>query len=308
MNRVAGIGPRQAGMDHDLYAPSPIVARPPTAFGGRNVAAYLVLHLEHWELAPPEGALRDSRFKGEFGTYQPEYRNWSTRAYGNRVGFYRIAALLDDLGIAPTVALGAAMVQTHPEIVAEVLRRGWEIAAHGFSANRMVTSRMSEAEERGFLRECRDTVARAIGHSPKGWLSQDFGTTPRTTQLLHEMGFEYTLDWSNDDQPYWQRAGGQDKALIAMPGPAELDDVQTIILRKLSPQGFVRLVGDAMDGALSLAHGQAFAIGIHPWVLGTPHRVRYLREMLESLRSRNDIHLTTAGALADHFRNLTKDS
>ena len=308
MNPVAGIAPRRPGMDHAFYPASPIVQRPPLDFGGKRIAVYLVLQLEHWELSPPEGSLRDPRFKGEFGSFAPEFRTWSTRAYGNRIGVYRILSLLDALGLTPTVALGAAVAQVHPELVDAVVRRGWEIAAHGFSANRMISARMSEPEERAFIARCRDIVAQATGCAPRGWLSQDFGITPRTTGLLHQLGFGYTLDWCNDDQPYWQRAGNEARALVALPAPTELDDVQTLALRRIPPAHFVRMVRDALDGAAALPHARAFAIGIHPWLLGTPHRFRYLRETLELLRERDDIHLTTAGALAELFRNLSKDS
>jgi hypothetical protein len=41
-------------------------------------------------------------------------------------------------------------------------------------------------------------------------------------------------------------------------------------------------------------------IGIHPWLLGAPHRVRYLRESLHDLASRPGLHVATAGALAVH--------
>jgi len=307
MSKVAGIASRHPGMDHALYPASPIVKRPHLDFGGKRIAVYLVLQLEHWELSPPEGSLRDPRFKGEFGTYSPEYRTWSTRAYGNRMGIYRILDLLDRMGLAPTVALGAAVTQVYPELVNEIVRRNWEVAAHGFSANRMMSTRMNGGDELTFITRCRDIVADATGRMPRGWLSQDFGITPHTTSLLHRLGFSYTLDWSNDDQPYWQQANGEPEGLVALPAPAELDDVQTIALRRLPPQHFVRLVRDALDGAASLPHARAFAIGIHPWLLGTPHRFRYLRETLELLRGRDDIHLTTAGALADDFQNLPKD-
>jgi len=307
MTHAAGMAPRGPGMDHALYPFSPIGRRRALDFGGKRIAVYVVLQLEHWELTPPEGSLRDPRFKGEFGAFAPEFRAWSSRAYGNRVGVYRILDLLDGLGLAPTVALGAAVVQCHPELVREVVRRGWEVAAHGFSANRMISSRMDEQQELDFITACRDIVAGATGVMPQGWLSQDFGITPRTTGLLHRLGFRWTLDWSNDDQPYWQQAPGEPHALVAMPAPSELDDVQTIALRRIAPERFVRMVGDALDGAAALDQASAFAIGIHPWLLGTPHRFRYLRETLALLRARDDIHLTTAGALADQFRNLPKD-
>jgi peptidoglycan/xylan/chitin deacetylase (PgdA/CDA1 family) len=299
--------PAPRGMDHALYDFEPLPARPALSFGTRRLAACLVLPLEHWELAPPEGSLRDPRFKGEFGTFAPEFRTWSSRAYGNRVGVWRILSLLDEFGVAPTVALGAAVVQTHPELVAEIVRRGWEVAVHGFSANRMISARMDEAEERAFIVACRDIVASACPTPLRGWLGQDHGLTPRTGALLREAGFAYTLDWPNDDQPYWQATGELPRGLVALPAPTELDDVQTIALRRIAPERFPGLVRDMLDGAAALPEGRVFSIGIHPWLFGAQHRIRYLRQTLELLRERSDLLVTTAGDIADRFIHCSKE-
>jgi peptidoglycan/xylan/chitin deacetylase (PgdA/CDA1 family) len=170
---------RQPGLDHALYDDAPLPTRatlPPMQ--GKRILVYLALQLEHWELQPPEGSLRDPRFKGEFGSFSPEFRTWTVRDYGNRVGVYRVLALLDALQLQPTVALGAALVQTHPELVALVRERRWEVVAHGFSANRMISSRMSEAEERGFIHECREALVSALQRAPRG-LSSGCGARSR---------------------------------------------------------------------------------------------------------------------------------
>ncbi len=291
----------RVGMDHELYAYSPIWNRPRLELDGRSIAVYLVLQLEHWELAAPEGSHRDPRFVGEFGTYSPEYRHWTTRAYGNRVGVYRILDLLDSMGIAPTAAVGAALVQTHPELLKEITRRGWEVAAHGFTANRMITSRMDEARERAFIAGCRDILADALGSAPQGWLGQDFGATWRTPSLLKELGFTYTLDWSNDDLPFWLRAGSDEHGLVSVPAPSELDDVQTMGLRRLPPHRFPELVKDMLDGMSEASSPRVLALGVHPWMFGAPHRIRYLREALEVVQRRPDVLVTTAGDIARRF-------
>lgn len=300
---------RQPGSDHDLYeyAPLPTRAALP-GMQGKRILVYLALQLEHWELLPPEGSVRDPRFKGEFGTFSPEFRTWTSRDYGNRIGAYRVIELLDQMGLRPTVALGAALAQTHPSLVALVRQRGWEVVAHGFSANRMISSRMDQDEERTFIRTCRDQITHALQRDVHGWLGQDFGATPRTADLLRAAGFSYTLDWSNDEQPYWLRAGGHPRGLIAVPGPSELDDVQTIGLRKLPPTGFVQLVRDALEGWREAPITRVLPIGIHPWLLGTPHRFRYLRETLEALRAHPEVFFTTAGDIAGHYRNLTLET
>jgi hypothetical protein len=108
---------RQPGMDHAIYPYSPMDTRPVLSLpGGKPVAVYIVLQIEHWELRQPAGAYRDPRFRGDFGSYDPDYRAWSMRAYGNRVGLYRILELFDRLKLPVTAAVGAGALEAHPEI------------------------------------------------------------------------------------------------------------------------------------------------------------------------------------------------
>jgi allantoinase len=295
---------RRPGMDHSIYPYSALLDRPAfTLPGGGTIAVYVVLQIEHYELTPPEGSYRDPRFKGEFGNYTPDYRTWSSREYGNRVGLYRVLDVLDRLQVATTAAVGAGAIEAHPEIVGEIASRGYEVIAHGLTANRMITSRMSRDEEASHILQSRDAIAAAFGTSPRGWLSQDFGTTPATSELLSASGFAYTLDWSNDEQPY-RHTGAQ--GLVALPAPSEWDDVQSIWLRKLPAHRFPVLVADALEGlsAAPATSARAIAIGVHPWVFGAPHRIRYLREILELVKAHPAVEMMTAGALVDHFNSL----
>ncbi len=57
--------PLTPGMDNPWYDYSPFPLRPRLAWPrNARVAFYVVLHLEYYELVPPEGAIRDSRFVG----------------------------------------------------------------------------------------------------------------------------------------------------------------------------------------------------------------------------------------------------
>jgi peptidoglycan/xylan/chitin deacetylase (PgdA/CDA1 family) len=295
-------------MDHDLYAYSAIPDRPAFRLPeGKRVAVYVVLQIEYWELLAPEGTYREPRFKGEFGNFHPDYRTWTYREYGNRVGLYRILDVLDKLKIAPTVAIGAGALEAHPEIVPEISERHFEVAAHGLTANRMITSNMTEEEERAHIQASRDAITTAFGAPPRGWLSQDFGTTPRTSRLLREAGFGYSMDWANDEQPYPQL---QTQDLVALPAPSEWDDVQTLWHRRVPADRFPSLVADAIE-VLERApetNARAIAIGVHPWVLGTPHRIRYLREALQLIQSHSAVGITTAGDLADLFSQSAGNS
>jgi peptidoglycan/xylan/chitin deacetylase (PgdA/CDA1 family) len=286
------------GQDHDLhpYAAQPF--RPDFLWpGGKRVAAYLLLHIEHTEIVPPAGTHRDPRFRGAFFSGFPDWTGYSMRDYGNRIGAWRILDLLDRLKLPASVAVNLMAARRHPELIAACRARGFEPVAHGLSASRMPTARLSEAEERAAIIEARDGLA-GLWPGATGWLGQDHGATAATTRLLAEEGFAYGLDWANDEEPYRHASG-----LVAMPPPAEWDDVQTLVLRRVPVTRWPGLVAAALDRLLAEPRGgRVLGLGIHPWVLGAPHRIRYLAEALEALAGRDGLHIATAGALAEAAR------
>jgi peptidoglycan/xylan/chitin deacetylase (PgdA/CDA1 family) len=288
-------------MDHTIYPYSALPTRPPlTLPGGAKLAFYVLLHLDYYELLPPNDAYRDPRYRGEFGNYSPEYRAWTYRDYGARVGIFRILDLLARHGIVASVAVNAMAAERYAPRIRELRDAGHEPVAHGISASRMMTSRMSEAEQRQFITESRDRLAQGWGAMPRGWHGQDYGVTERTSALLAELGFGYTLDWPNDEQPYWHNP---DRSLVAIPAPAEWDDVHTHWLRKVPVQSYPTLVGDAVDQLLTEEGGRVMGIGLHPWMIGAPHRIRYLREALDRVVGRPGVVTATAGQIEGWFRS-----
>ena len=123
-----------------------------------------------------------------------------------------------------------------------------------------------------------------------GWISQDWGTTPDTAQLLAEAGLRYTLDWSNDDQPYWLRTV---PPLLAVPLSSEWDDVQCQWLRNLEPRAHAELAAAAFERLHLECREQGrtagFALGLHPWLCGMPSRIGALRALLARLRAQPDV-------------------
>ncbi len=290
---------RGPGMDHGHYVYSALPERPPLRWPeGARVAFWVALYLEYWELDPPADALSDPRFVGEFGSFAPDYRSYSQREYGNRVGIFRVLEVLDRHGLRATVAANASVCARYPYLVEACLSRGWEFAAHGSHATRMISSAMDEAEERAHIAETLAAVERASGRRPKGWIGQDFGESAATPRLLAEAGLDYVADWPNDDQPYLMSGA---RPLVSIPNQAEWDDVQLLWLRRVAMPRYPDLVAEAFDtlhdeGAHS---GRIFGLGIHPWVLGQGHRIRYLDEALERIGGRDGVWQASAGEIAD---------
>ena len=66
-----------------------------------------------------------------------------------------------------------------------------------------------------------------------------------------------------------------------------------------------RLLGDAADRLLAEGGGaRVLGIGLHPWMIGAPHRIRYLREALANVVRRPGLRPMTTGEIASAFRSL----
>ena len=129
--------PLQPGMDNPWYDYAPFPKRPKLAWPkNARVAFCVVLPLEYYELLPAEDSIRDSRFVGEFGNYNPDYRTWTQREYGNRTGIFRVMDVLDRYQIRAGVAVNAMAAERYPYLIEQFKKRKYEFIAHGTSGNR----------------------------------------------------------------------------------------------------------------------------------------------------------------------------
>jgi hypothetical protein len=183
---------RAYGMDQEFYSWSPIVTRPILRWPeGARVALVVIVNLEHWDWEVPEGTpLAVSPMGGPEGIWTgnqpsfPDIGGYGTHEYGNRVGVFRILAVLDKYGITPTLALDKTVADHYPYLVKEGIKRDAEFIAHGLSRRRIIHIGMSEEEERDYIRASIEAVEKATGKRPIGWSGPDFQETPNTPNLL----------------------------------------------------------------------------------------------------------------------------
>ena len=152
--------------------------------------------------------------------------------------------------------------------------------AHGVAATRMITSTMSESDERAYIQTAITALTQATGQPPHGWLGPEYGESARTPQLLAEAGIRYVCDWVNDEQPYRMQTLGHE--LCALPMMLELDDVHALWERRVRTHRYGPLLQESferlyLDGA---DNGRLLVLHVHPWLMGQPFRIRYLDEAL----------------------------
>lgn len=293
-------------MDNPFYEYRPDIARRVVQWPhGKRIALIVQVHLEYWEMTPPDGTLQDPRFVGEYGSFKPDYRTWSQREYGNRVGMFRLLDVLDCYPVRLTVPVNAACVDRHRYLLNTLADRGAEFVGHGSFANRMVSSRMPIEQERDLIDRSLDALARATGRRPLGWASQDAGESARTPELLGQAGVRYVMDWPNDDSPFFLSA---QPPLVSIPNQPEWDDVQQLWLRRLPMSRYPEIVAEAFD-VLAAEQGRVFVLSLHPWLIGMAHRIRYLDDALRRIfhsSSADAIWAATAGEVADAFERHSR--
>jgi allantoinase len=276
-------------MDHSFYDYSPITDRPRRELpDGKRLAVWIGLNIEHYAYGQP--AISLAQFTAEL---VPDPLNYGWRDYGPRVGVWRLIELLDRFGVRASAIVNTDVFERYPQIVAAGRERGWAWVGHGQSNSRWHVG-MERDDEAAFLRSIVEAFESATGGRPRGWLGPALTSTMNTTELLAELGFDYTLDWANDDQPYAMNVPSG--RLLSVPYSSEVNDIPAFVLHHHTGEQFAQAVIDQFDvlyeeGASSL---RVMGIGIHPFLVGQPFRAKHFARALEHIAGHDDVWLATS--------------
>ena len=122
--------PKTQATENSFYPRTPIVARPKFTWpNDAQLALGVMVSLEHYELQPPPGAFLPVNLPGGMGRAPyPDVRAPSQRAYGNRIGVFRIMRALAEHGIKATAAIDVWTARNCPALVESLVEHDWEIA------------------------------------------------------------------------------------------------------------------------------------------------------------------------------------
>jgi allantoinase len=281
-------------MDIELFDYSPIVEREPIRWpGGARVAFYVGLNIEHFRVDRPSTSI----FEGT-AALVPDALNYGWRDYGPRVAIWRLIDSLDRHGIRASALLNSDVATRYPQIIEAGRTRNWAWLAHGRN-NSTLQAGMTAEEERAYLTDVVDTIEKATGQRPHGWMGPGLTETFQTPALLAELGLSYVLDWTNDDQPYPLNVPG----LLSVPYSVELNDLGLFITKGLTGPDFLQVVKDQVDQLYedSADSGRVMALALHPFVIGQPFRHRYLDQALKYVANHPGVWLTTSDEIAERY-------
>ena len=290
---------RRLGYDHDLYPYSPLPARPPIAWPrGKAVATWIVVSLEWFPITPSDTPFRAP---GHMQTAYPDYRHYTSREYGTRLGFYRLLDAFAKTGVTVSVAANGAIAERYPSIIRDIVAAGHEIVAHSTDMNGTIATGLAIEAERALIARSVDALAQVAGTRPRGWHSIARSQSWNTVPLLKEAGFDYCCDWVNDEMP-WAFANG----LVNIPLNHELSDRQILTVQQQSVDSYAEQIRDAHDwlGAEARAGGGARMLPLHltPYIIGLPYRMDAFEDLLADLAGRPDNWFARGDEIADIFR------
>jgi allantoinase len=279
---------RRLGYDHDLYAWSAIQQRKPVSWPeGKSVALWVCVSLEWFPITPSDTPFRAP---GHMQTAYPDYRHYTARDYGNRVGVYRLLEAFAKAGVKASFATNSAIAERYPELVAEIVAAGHEIIAHSTDMNGTIATGIPIEEERALIAQSLDTLDKATGTRPTGWLSIARSQSWNTAALLREAGVRYCCDWVNDELPYRFSNG-----LINLPLNHELSDRQIITVQQQSADSYAQQMHDAFDWLAGERGGRMLPLHLTPYIMALPYRISALEVLLCGLAARPECWVATGG-------------
>jgi peptidoglycan/xylan/chitin deacetylase (PgdA/CDA1 family) len=262
---------------------------------GARMALWVIVNVEEWDinetmprtvLTPPAG-----------GSPMPDIPNWAWHEYGNRVGFWRILEVFDDLNVPAVLAINGSAIARYTPIVEAAHQRHWEFIGHGFSQKNM----QKVADEAADIAKTAAAIRNVTGKNPRGWLGPGLTETWDTPDLLAEAGYDYVCDWVLDDEPVMLKT--RSKPIVNLPYTQECNDVAMMLIQHHTASEYQHRAIDQFDQIYrdSMKSARVMALVIHPYIMGAPHRLKYFRNALAQIRSHRDVLCWTGEQILDWY-------
>ena len=262
---------------------------------GKPILVHLVINVEHWqfEAGMPRTIITPPHGKETI----PDVPNFSWADYGMRAGLPRMIEAIASRGLPASTSFNAGVIQAYPRAAQAMHDAGWEFIGHGVHQKAL---NHADGEE-SLIVTALDMIQSFTGTRPRGWLSPGLRESFDTPEILKRQGVDYVCDWVVDDVPRWMST--REGPLLSVPYNVEINDSIIYAIEKhSSPEMLLRL-----ENTLRLfereapKHPRVLAIGLHPHLIGVPHRFEYLERMLDLLMKSPQVTFMTGSQIADWY-------
>ena len=265
---------------------------------GKKVAVCFVLYVEVW------GFGHGPNFRSDMVARDPDVVDEAFRQYSIDWGVARVGRLFKEQGVPLSIALNALFPEQHPETWKQfrALAPNAPIVAHGInnSTELLPLGRGLDAQK-AYVRRTLDLIERSTGVRSRGWSSPSVYPNADTFRATAAEGIRYSLDGMDSD--ILSRLTSEAGSLVLIPYPAVTVDMGQYLSRMKEVADLERLWIDYVTELAREAEADpsreatVVAIGLHPFVVGTPAGAAAMRRVLENLKKQKVVWMTDVEAV-----------
>jgi peptidoglycan/xylan/chitin deacetylase (PgdA/CDA1 family) len=199
--------------------------------------------------------------------------------YGVKEGIPRLLDLWDAKRVKVTSHMVGQAVERHPELARDIVARGHEAAGHGQTWTPQFS--MTPEEQRAGYIQSIATIEQATGTRPVGFNAFWLRGTPRTLEILQDLGFLYHIDDVSRDEPFTVTVRGRPFAVV--PYTLRNNDIVRYDNPALTVGAYTAELKSEFDQLYQEAavRRRMMSISTHDRISGTPARVRGLAEFID---------------------------
>lgn len=273
--------------------------------GGKRVAVCFIFYVETW------GYGQGPDFRPDTVRRHPDYLNESFRQYAINWGVPRVGRVFSEEGLPLSIALNAEFLDKE-SAVWKAFRKyvpDAPIVAHGMNnSTDLLPLAAGLGAQENYIRKVLDLIEKGTGVRPRGWSSPSVYANAQTFTATAAAGMTYTLDGMDSD--VLEELVTPSGKLTLIPYPTQAVDMGSYLQRYKEPDDlerlWIRYVTELATEAEAdpNAYATVVAIGIHPFVVGTPNGAAALRGTLENLKTQKTVWVTDVEALMNAGKNV----
>jgi peptidoglycan/xylan/chitin deacetylase (PgdA/CDA1 family) len=198
--------------------------------------------------------------------------------YGFKEGVPRMLDMFDRVGVKVTSHMVGAAVERNPQLAKEIVERGHEAAGHGQTWTPQFS--MTPEEEHASYQASIKTIETATGTRPVGFNAFWLRGTPRTLEILQDLGFIYHIDDVSRDEPFLVAV--RNKPFAVVPYTIHMNDIVNYEGRHWTCAQFASELKYEFDQlyAEAATRRRMMSVSAHDRITGRPARTKVLEEFI----------------------------
>ncbi|NOR70025.1 MAG: polysaccharide deacetylase family protein [Methylomarinum sp.] len=256
-----------------------------------------------------EATAQDATDSGPFPPLDSKYTDTITSSwyqYGMNEGIPRLLNLWDKHNIKVTSHMVGRAVELNPELAKEVVARGHEASGHGYTWTPQYS--MTENEERASYIKSADIIEKVTGTRPVGFNAFWMRHSPKTLEILQELGFIYHTDDLSRDEPSITPVKG--KPFSVVPYTFRNNDIVRYMgSTAMTGAAYTQDLKDEFDVLYTegKTRRRMMSVSAHDRLAGTPARVKALDNFISYAKQHKGVVFMRKDEIA-HWALTHKDT